>query len=60
MTKNSRGEILVLFREFFRKSQIEVFSGSGEHGQFLLISLTAPMSEFPETAIDTHLPYRPF
>ena len=53
MTTNTRGEILVLYREFFWKSQIEVFPSSGEHIQFLPISLPVPMSEFAETAIDT-------
>lgn len=53
MTTNTRGEILVLYREFFWKSQIEVFSSSGEHIQFLPISLPVPMSKFAETAIDT-------
>ena len=53
MTTNTRGEILALYREFFWKCQIEVFSSSGEHIQFLPISLPVPMSEFAETAIDT-------
>lgn len=40
MTTNTRGEILVLFRDLFGKPGIEVFSSSGEH------ILPAPMCAY--------------
>ena len=38
---------------FFGSLKLKFFSSSGEHIQFLPISLPVPMSQFAETAIDT-------